>query len=103
MPFGNQQYGYSPSQWGDGGGPRRRPLRPQQVTAANAPLWQARPRLGAQREMMDAYFGKPTFADANTGYALKMKGRAYRNKLAVAYAKRNRLGPYRRRVIGRGY
>ena len=69
MAFGKQQYRYSSGQ----------------VTAQNAPLWQARRRLGPKREMMDAYFGAPTFADADTGYALKMKGDRYRAKLAHHY------------------
>ncbi|KKN32406.1 hypothetical protein LCGC14_0814240 [marine sediment metagenome] len=66
----------------------------RRVTAANAPLWQGRQRTSAEREMMDAYYGAPTFADANMGELLRMKGRAYRAKLSIAYQKKRGLGPY---------
>lgn len=74
---------------------------PPRVTAANAPLWQARPRLSAKREMTDAYFGAPGFEDANLGYGLTMKIKAYKNRLAVAYAKKMGMGAYGRRMYRR--
>jgi len=70
---------------------------PPADTGANAPLYQARRRTSARREMMDAYFGAPTLADAMYGYNFTMKDKAYKNRLGAAYAKMMGLGAYRRR------
>ncbi len=129
MAFGQQQYGYSPAQREDEVGLRREEMglgrqrlaheqkalgirqkigmaaatRPQQVTAANAPLWQARKRMSPKREMLDAYLGAPTGSDAMLGWGLVMKSRQYKARLAREH--RNRYGQslFRRKLRARGF
>jgi len=62
-----------------------------QVTASNAPLWQARKRTSADREMLDAYLQSPTTI---SGDRFGMKWQRYQNNLAIEHMKRNGLGGY---------